>query len=259
MPLIWVRSSGGAAAAVVGPRRGRLCSGSLLLVELHQALPVALAGEGCLHRPRRHVARWRHVGIVERSADLRLVRFGQRGVGRDAGRGQGTRRLGSDPDQLGQVVAGRRCHGGCLLCRRGLLRGFLDLDLEVGDHLVATQRFGGGLDECPECSRGLGGQRARDEQGVLGLDRLLDQPDRRGPVPVYCTNKALLPFSISFETCFMNLSSMPMSWKRLRRLWRSPPAAPATTAPAGPAMIVPTTTPIAVATDAALQCPRSRV
>ena len=70
-------------------------------------------------------------------------------------------------------------------------------------------------------------------------------PIEAAQLPSYWTKRTLLPLSISLETWRIHLSSMPMSWKRLRRLWSSPPAAPAATAPAGPATSAPTTTPIA--------------
>ena len=189
MPFSWVRSSDGSAAAAA-----RLLGGGSrlrrLVVVLHQALPVALGGEAGLHGPRPHVGGRRHVGIVERASQLRLVLLGEGRVGRDTRRGEGRGRLGPDAHQLGQVVGlglgGRgsdsRNRGSLRHRRRGLLRSrrgrLLGLELVVRDDLFAAQRLDGGLHQGLQRRGLLGRQRAVEQQGVLVGDRLLDEPDR---------------------------------------------------------------------------------
>ncbi len=159
-----------------------------LLVVLHEALPIATRREGRLHRPGPHIGRGHHVPVVERAPDLRLVGIGECRVGRDPGSRQRLAGLRPDAHQLAQVFGcGSRRGGGSGRDRSlgggrfGLLR---DFDFVVLDDLGATELLGRRHDERHERRRRRGGQRAVDEEGLLGRDGLLDHPDRVGPVPL---------------------------------------------------------------------------
>ena len=72
---------------------------------------------------------------------------------------------------------------GLLDGRRRGIRGLRDhLDLVVLDHLFAAELLDGRFHELFEGRRRREGERALDEERVLGRDGLLDESDRRGPV-----------------------------------------------------------------------------
>ncbi len=79
--------------------------------------------------------------------------------------------------------------------RRGSLSRCLlgNLHLVVRDDLGAAELLDGRIDERLEGGFGLGGQRARDQEGLLGGDGLFDHPDRCGPVPFIQDEQDALP------------------------------------------------------------------
>ena len=77
------------------------------------------------------------------------------------------------------AAAARPRAGGLGGAASALLR---DLDLVVLDDLFAAELLDRRHDERHQRGRRRGGQRAVDEEGLLGRDGLLDHPDRVGPV-----------------------------------------------------------------------------
>ena len=160
--------------------------------------------------------------------------------------------LGPMPDELGQVVGGSRrrlpraaavptAASAATANRRGLGGGgllgvpLLDLDLVVRDGLLAAELLGRRDDERSGARAALSaGSVLWKSIAFSSLIACSTSPIEPDQLPSYWTNRALLPFSISSATSFMNLSLMPVSWILPRRPPRTPPAAPPTTAPAGP-------------------------
>ena len=148
--------------------------------------------------------------------------------------------------------------------RRGASSGrgrLLDLDLVVRDDLFAAELPRRPARPAPAARRpSRAGSVLVISSGVLGRDR----PARsarwmRPSCPRTGRTGRSCPCRSPCVTWRMNLSSIPMSWKRLRRPLRTPPAAPPATAPAGPGTIAPTMTPRPAPRTAPLSAPGSVV